>query len=128
MNNDIVLRSIKLLDITYISGIYGVVAIVISILLNSAFGEFDQEHANSKSLFRLFLEIWIQLSVISIVAYIIRNIIELIPFPLDGVSGFSHKKVKELSGGIIYSFLFFFYQTGLRNKIDYTINRFKNKI
>ena len=71
---------------------------------------------------RILIEIYLNLIILAIASYIIRNVVELIPFPLDGVYGFEHRKVKELSGGIVTGFAIFLYQKNLRAKIDYFFN------
>ena len=92
-----------------------------SITLDKLFGSFDESISKSKSTFRLLIEIYINVSLIAIMAYIIKNVVELIPFPLDGYYGFDHKRVKELSGGSIFAFALFYYQYGLRVKIKYVM-------
>ena len=54
----------------------------------------------------LICKIYANLSVITISAYI-KKYSRYYNFPLDRVSGFSHSKVKELSGGIVYGFTLF---------------------
>lgn len=120
---EIVIRSIKMVDIAYLTIIYLSLSIFISIIIDTIIGDFDKRKADKKSTTRLILEIFLNVSIIGICAYIIRNVIELIPFPLDGVYGFEHKKVKELGGGTIFAFAIFLYQHNLRAKIDYVINK-----
>jgi len=123
MASPLPIRGIKILDIAYLSGIYVAIGLTFSVLVNNYIGKFDPKEANKKSIARLLLEIWLQLSFITVSAYIIHNIVELVPSPLDGIAGFKHALVKERSGGVIFGFLLFFYQTNLREKITYTIHR-----
>ena len=70
--------------------------------------------------FLVFLQICGQLFIIGILVYIIRNILELIPFPLDGIYGYKHYKVYELySGGIALSFGIFYAQDNIKAKLNY---------
>ena len=54
-----------------------------------------------------------------IIIYIVRNIIPLIPFPLDGIYGFDHLKVTEVTTGGTFSFAFLYFQVHYQNKIKY---------
>ena len=123
MGSALAIRGIKILDIAYLSGLYVAIGLTFSVLVNNYIGRFNPKAADQKSIPRLMLEIWLQLSIILVSAYIIHNIVELVPSPLDGVAGFKHALVKERSGGVIFSFLLFFYQTNLRDKITYVIHR-----
>ena len=119
MNDEVVLRSIKIVDIVYVTTIYVTLTIMFSVYLDKMIGKFNKEDNDKKSTVRIILEIYCNFAIIAIFGYLIRNIVELIPFPLDGVRGFEHKRVKELGGGLIAGFAIFFYQTNLRSKIDY---------
>jgi hypothetical protein len=122
-SSSLAIRGIKMLDIAYISGIYIAIALTYSVFLNNYIGKFEPKVADKKSITRLVLEIWLQLSLITMSAYVIHNIVELAPSPLDRIAGFNHALVKERSGGVIFGFLLFFYQTNLRDKISYVIHR-----
>jgi uncharacterized membrane protein YkvI len=119
---ELTIKCIKLLDITYLTIIYVTISIVFSIYLNKLIGPFNKEDAEKKSTLRLILEIYLNFSIIAMVAYLIRNLVELIPFPLDDVYDFEHAKVHELNGGIIFGFAIFYYQINLCNKINYVFN------
>lgn len=120
------IRSIKMLDIAYLGIIYATIAISVSIAIDKTIGEFNKQESDKKSTARIISEIYGNIALVSVAGYIIRNIVELIPFPLDGCYGFDHKNVKELSGGLVFTFAIFYYQTNLRKKIDYLFNdRFK---
>lgn len=129
MNNSsdsTLIKSIKVLDIAYIAALYATFCIVISVLIDSAIGKFDVVVESKKSTLRLMIEIYLNIALLAVAGYFSRNLVELFPFPLDGVSGFEHKRVKELGGGIIAGFALFFYQYNLREKIDFVINKIKS--
>jgi len=121
-NQELMLRSIKIIDIAYVTIIYVTITILFSVYLDKLIGKFNKEDNDKKSTIRIILEIYCNFAIIAIFGYIIRNIVEMFPFPLDGAYGFEHKKIKELGGGLIAGFAIFFYQTNLRNKIDYLFN------
>ena len=65
------------------------------------------------------LEILFQIILVSIFAYIGRNIVEKIPFPLDGTFGFVHQNLKELNAvGFINIFIYSF-QYYMQDKLDF---------
>ena len=54
---------------------------------------------------------------IAIIAYLLRNVVGMIPYPLDGVAGFQHHRLKELGGGAVLLFMIFIFQTDLTKKV-----------
>jgi len=60
---------------------------------------------------------------IAIVAYLLRNLIGMIPYPLDGVAGFQHRRLKELGGGTVLLFIIFIFQTDLTEKVSIYADR-----
>ena len=67
----------------------------------------------------IFLEFLCQIILTGIVAYIGRNVIQLIPFPLDGLYGFIHMRVKEVSSGSLLTSITSMFQLSLQEKISY---------
>jgi len=65
------------------------------------------------------VKILIQIILVSIFAYIGRNIVEKIPFPLDGAFGFVHQNLKELNAvGFINIFIYSF-QYYMQDKLKF---------
>ena len=54
---------------------------------------------------------------LGIIIYV-RNIVHLIPFPMNGLYGFQHKKVKELSGDTTFAVAFVYFQKKLQNILE----------
>ena len=129
LSKELIIRGIKMIDIAYLTILYLLLSITFSVILDKMIGEFDPKEADKKTTFRLFMEIFGTVAIIGILAYFIRNMVERFPFPLNGIGGFQHSKVKELAGGTVFGFAIFLYQNNLRAKISYVIDNriFKKK-
>ena len=120
---DFMRRAVKVADIGYIASLHFVTAFIVSESIDRMMGKFDKAEADKKSLVRLFAEVIVHVALLGIIVYILRNIVELVPFPFDGFHGFSHKKLKELSGGVALTFSLFYFQYHLKAKMDYMAKR-----
>jgi hypothetical protein len=123
LEEEIVIRSIKILDIGYIAAIYFLFALVICMQIDKYMGTFDQKEEDKKSLARVIANTVLYMWLIGVVIYIVRNLAELIPFPLDGVYGFKHSKVKELGNATVFVFIFMQYQLFFKNRLTYLFTR-----
>jgi hypothetical protein len=56
--------------------------------------------------------------------YVLRNIVERLPTPVEGIGGFQHKRLKELSGGSILGASMIYFSKSLSIKINILIDRF----
>jgi hypothetical protein len=118
---EIIIRSIKIIDMTYATFLYAVVSLVVVIVLDKNVYKnitFDKTKKDEeKSIYLLFAEVLFLISLNSIIAYILRNLLQMIPFPLNNVCGFDHMRVMEVrSGGVIATILLWFCKT-IRMKI-----------
>jgi hypothetical protein len=121
LQKEAVIRSIKMLDIGLLNVIYFTIGYFLSWVVNKIYYNFDHNNKPNKVL--VFLEVCTQIFIIGLLIYIIRNIIQLIPFPLEGIYGFQHTRVKELhSGGIALAFGVFYAQENIKEKLNYIFN------
>ena len=121
VKKELVLRSIKIFDVGILTVLYFFLGYVISWLINKIYYTFEPNKNYNKYL--LFLEVCGQIFVIGIVIYLIRNIVQKIPFPLEGIYGYRHSLVKELnSGGIALAFGVFYAQENIKEKMAYIYN------
>jgi hypothetical protein len=119
--HDLLMRSIKIVDIAFISTLYFLVAYYLAKSLDIFFTKYigKLEEGKKYTQFQLMTEIIIQMSITGILSYVGRNLIQMIPFPLDKYQGFDHMKVKEVSSGALLTALLVFFQTNLMSKINY---------
>lgn len=113
----------KITDIGLITVYYFVIGAVLSGIMDHTLGKFDQIRYKDVSTIQLTAEICGHLFLLGILAYILRNIIGIIPFPLEGLGGFRHAQLKEIDGGVILSFILIFFQSNLNAKITYFSSR-----
>ncbi|NBS67520.1 hypothetical protein EBT31_01210 [bacterium] len=120
---DVAVRAVKIIDIGYIAALHFMSAFVVSEMIDRRLGKFDRAEADKKSLPRLFAEVVLHVGLLGVLVYVLRNLVELVPYPFDGFHGFSHKRLKELSGGVALTFSLFYFQYHLKAKMDYLAKR-----
>ncbi len=121
LKEEVIIRGIKILDIAFITFLYGIVALIFAGLLD----EYVYKHISfqpgvedkDKTKLVLVLETLVCLAITGVVAYMLRNILQLVPFPLNGVYGFDHQRVPELRSGNIISVILIFFAYTFRNKM-----------
>lgn len=123
IQKEIRIRSIKILDIGFITAIYLTLGIVLAKLCDRILGEFDEEKEDKKPLWLVLTELFFHLWFIGVVIYVVRNVVPLIPFPLHGVYGYDHFRVKELINAVIFFVMFMNFQTYYQKKIKHVLHR-----
>ncbi len=122
--DDLIRRAIKLVDIAYTTGIQFVIAFYISTFIDYKFvGEFSKDKMDKTSTFNIFTEIIVNYALIGVLTYFARNLIEKIWFPLDGIRGFSNKRVKEVINPTLFSAILVANQKNLLLKTSYLYTR-----
>ena len=115
----LLVRSIKLVDIGFLTVIYFALGILMAKSIDALYGEFDEEAEKRKSILQITLELMFLMWVLGVVVYIVRNLVELIPFPLDNISGFDHLQLKELKGAVVFVFILMHFTRHFRQKLQY---------
>ena len=72
--------------------------------------------------FFLILELCAYTASIMMLSYIIRNIVEVIPFPFDKLYGYEHSRISELKGGAILAFAIIVFMKNFKNKLHMLIH------
>lgn len=128
LTDDIIIRSIKILDIGYITVLYIAMSLICAIITDKVMGEFDEQKESKKTVWRLTLEFILTIWLYGVLIYVVRNVIELVPFPFDGYHGFSHKKVKELNSAMVFTFTFVLFSKHLKSKLEFYYKSLKLQI
>ena len=125
LSNDILMRSIKILDIGYITVLYVTISIILAFITDKVMGEFDEKKESRKSKLLLTIEVIITVWLYGVLIYIVRNIVGLVPFPLDGYNGFEHKRVKELQSAMVFTFTFVLFSKYMKSKLSFYYEHLK---
>lgn len=99
---DAAVRAIKLADIGWATASYFGLALLTVFCLSRVMGAYDAAKEARKSTVRIVLEIVLHVWVIGALAYVARNLFQLVPWPLEGVFGYQHLRVKEVSNSAIF--------------------------
>jgi len=116
-SNITMIKSLAIFYITIIYSMGGVwlAAFADKYLLHSYYH--TQTEEGDMSTLKHFYETIITLAVLSVLAYIGRNILQKIPFPLDGKYGFHYKRVPEVISGSLLIWVIFIFSGVLDRKI-----------
>ena len=117
-------RFIKILDIGYTTFIYFFLALIIAILLDKIYGEYDEKKEEKKSILIRTLELFSMIWLNGIIIYFARNIVELIPSPFNNMYGFEHSRLRELNDAYVFDFVLLYNQENLIKRMEsfyYTI-------
>ena len=117
LQHDVLMRSIKIVDIGYITCIYVAFSMGMAHLADTVMGKFDDTVEDRKGVPQLTLELILSLWVYGVMIYVVRNLAELIPFPLNGYQGFDHMRVKELKNATVFTFTFLIFSSFFRDKV-----------
>lgn len=119
--NEIIIRSLKCLDISLLGCYYLILGVSAALLINKLL-EMNEKEMEKSSTSKLILILFLNTSLIMIAAYFMRKIVSYIPFPLEGLYGYQHSRVKEIKGGVIIAFSIIILQTNFKNVLKYVIN------
>lgn len=123
VKNEVGFRLIKIADIGYITILYAISALVVAKAFDILSKKVDTEPNEQKTSVKLFIEIIVYLWVAGILIYGVRNLMELVPSPLDGIFGLEHIRVKELGNAGVFVFIFFYFEESLKKKLTVLYNR-----
>ena len=113
----------KLTDIGLMTVYTFVAAVSLSWVVGRWYGPFDPKDHEQRSTLSLAFEIVTHLFLIGILAYLFRNVVERIPYPLEGVGGFQHHRLKEVQNGGFFIIVFLFYDEHLNHLLKYFATR-----
>lgn len=116
-NQDIKITIVTIIAIVYVSIIYILIGLYVTYQLDNCVfhtkrKDFSEEIVNQTPLIYLVIEIIITFVIISIIAYLIRNIVRIIPFPFDFNNVIDYHNVREVyTGSVLIIILITFSQT-----------------
>jgi hypothetical protein len=117
--HELIIRSIKIIDLGFIAAIYILLGFIVAKLMDKIEGSINRERIEKKPFYRIVLELILFFWLVGIIWYFIRNIVPLIPFPLDGIFGYDHLKVKELHSATLFAIMLLFTSKNYKFKVDH---------
>lgn len=133
IGDDIRLIGVRILAILYICVLFVVFGIMITNWLDE-FGYHDifvnSDNDEKDSIPLLVFELGLMIGILGVIAFLGRSLIQLIPFPLNGVCGFDYENVRELTSGAIFFVIMFNFSASIQHKISFLqtrLNLYKTK-
>lgn len=109
----------KTTDLALVTVYYFTFALASSIGLQMILTRYDQtsKDQTKKSTTRLFIEVVFSIFFVALTFWVIRNIVERIPFPLEGYGGYKHARLQTTTTSAIAALTLVLFQTALTDKI-----------
>ena len=112
---------VKIVAIAFVTVIYSFGGFLITVgadrYLIKDFYDKTDEDLDKKTTSRHLGETTAILALFGVLAYVGRNVLQQIPFPLDGMYGFKYMNVKEVASGALILWILINYSPILSNKI-----------
>lgn len=126
---NVLFRTTKILDMGYITILYFISAILVTIFLNKYFKKMfgDIVKGKSKSILYVSLEIILYMWLITIFVYLIRNIVPMIPSPFNNHNHYIHDQLKELNSAHIFIYILMTFQVDFVGRLRYLYSLLKQK-
>jgi len=118
LKSEVRFRFIKIMDMGYMVILYFLFGIFLSKITDILFGEYNESEMKKKSTFRLTAEIVATIWFNMILFYIARNIMEVIPSPFNGLYGYDHSRLKEVTNTAILGLTYLYFQSSFRIKLN----------
>jgi hypothetical protein len=118
LQNEARFRFIKIMDIGYMVILYFIFGIFLSKITDVIFGAYSEEEMKKKSTFQLTAEIVATIWFNMVLFYIARNIMQVIPSPFDGLYGYDHSRLKEVTNTAILGLTYLYFQSSFRSKLN----------
>jgi len=116
-------RVIKVLDIGYVTTIYFIIAFGISVAIDKVMGVFDPGAYEARGSITILLELIAHVYVLVLIIYAMRNLIEFLPSPLNGLYGYDHMRLKEMTNAAIFSVILLWNQKYMLAKMSFLHDR-----
>ncbi len=97
---------------------FGVIGSILLNIITQTYENYTMaDRTKEKSLGRLMIEIVFNIFFIIALLWTIRNVVPMIPFPLEGYGGYQHARLSLPTILLLSSMILFFFQTTLMDKM-----------
>jgi hypothetical protein len=117
--HELIIRSIKIFDLGFTVSIYILFGFIAARLIDKIEGPVNRKIIAKKPFYKIILELILFFWSVGICWYIARNIVPLIPFPLHGIFGYDHLKLKELHSTTLFITMLLLISKNYKVKIEY---------
>jgi hypothetical protein len=118
IKSEVRFRFIKIMDIGYMVILYFIFGIFLSKITDKIFGGYSQEEIKAKSTIRLIIELIFTIWFNMVLFYAARNIMQIIPSPFNGLYGYDHSRLKEVTNTAVLGLTYLYFQSGFRIKLN----------
>lgn len=114
---------IELIDVGLVAIYYFIFGTFIAKVFDALYGEFVKKDYKTQPTWKIFLGIIVHLILLGIVAFALRNVIDLIPSPFEAIIGDKRHHIKTFGGEIAIETILILFQKNLKDKLVYFSNR-----
>jgi hypothetical protein len=98
--------------------LYFICGIFLSKITDLLFMAETPEELEKSSTTYIILETILMIWTNMILFYIARNVMELVPSPFNGLYGYEHSRLKEVTNTAVLGLIYIYFQAGLRNNLN----------
>jgi len=113
---------LDIINVIYISSIYFIIAMSLSLILDEISGPFDLEKQNNKPTLLLITEVLLYICTLGVIVFFVKKFVNKIKLPIYT----SNDELTDLAGGVVFYFVLMFFQSNFSYKLVYLRYRLTN--
>lgn len=121
--NSISKAIIKTFDIGYVSVIFSILAVALAELTDNLLGRFEKTDSEKESTSMLIIKAIIHIWVIGATIILVRYLLRYIPSPFDGMAGYQHELLIELTDLYLFAYIYLTFQASFEERLNYIYKR-----
>jgi len=113
---------LDIINVIYISSIYFIIAMSLSLILDEISGPFNLEKQENKPTLLLITEVLLYICMLGVIVFFVKKLVNKIKLPIYT----SNDELTDLAGGVVFYFVLMFFQSNFSYKLVYLRYRLTN--
>ena len=120
-------KTVKMISFGYLATIYLAIAFAVTVLADYFTSPLDVKKADKAPLWVHIAKVVAYVWYLTVAAYLARGVVKWIPYPLDGIGGYSYATSREIVGFPLFGAMLIGFSRNFSDLLSYTFYRISSR-